>query len=270
MWKCLACGKCLVFAQTPVSSWFPLGKVQSVSTSRKVTESTTHSFFHSWFYDKPACMFFQETLWVVLCYTWIFTVTLSYRRLGIQFSGRRGWRQNLFILQKAFPGQQRTTPIAGTVLPSICPIETIAIQHLTLSVGQLNLSMIVETEWQFWGICNAYLMPSVNSLYSSSSPSPLLFPFPRRCLQNKLVQSHELVNPKHLCILPLLAFLNDCKVCRVYVNGSSWTPGNRDHHRTSCETFPFDYCLKQMELISSVISLCTTCHCQWLICLPTK
>lgn len=54
--------------------------------------------------------------------------------------------ENLFILQKAFPGQQRTTPITGTVLPSICPIETIAIQHLTLSVGQLNLSMIVKTE----------------------------------------------------------------------------------------------------------------------------
>lgn len=36
------------------------------------------------------------------------------------------------------------------------------------------------------------------------------------------------------------------------------------------ETFPFDYCLNQMELISSVISLCTTCHYQWLIYLPTK
>lgn len=119
------------------------------------------------------------------------------------------------------------------MLPNIYPIETIAIQHLTLSVGQLNLSMIVGIEWQFWGICNVNLMSSVNRLSSSSSHSPLLFPFPRRCLQNKLVQSHELVNLKHLCILPILAFLNDCKVCRVYVNGSSWTPGNWDHHGTS-------------------------------------
>lgn len=146
MWKCLACGKCSVFAQTPVSSWFPLGKVL---LEKLLSHLHTHSFTPGFMINQHACFSRKhyELSFVILEFSqWLFLIegwVSSF--LEGEIEGRE-----LIYSTESIPRPTKNI-IAGTVLPSICPIEIIAIQHLTLSVGQLNLSMIVKIEWHFEG-----------------------------------------------------------------------------------------------------------------------